>query len=152
MRTSNPFRAVFYFSLLALAGCAERTGAPTAPQEISITSKSPQAVEHYKQGRELAENGRIATAMEEFNAPSDPLGQSDLHFARGVMALAGGDAKAATQEFAQCVKEDSYCHWQQAVAEQMARNATAAQATRQKLLRSYRRDPMYLYVWSKLKA
>ena len=38
-----------------------------AAQEIPITSKSPEAIEHFKKGRALTENVRNAEAVEEFN-------------------------------------------------------------------------------------
>jgi tetratricopeptide (TPR) repeat protein len=45
--------------------------AATAPQTIPITSKSPQAVEEFKTGRELFENLRPAEALEHFKKATE---------------------------------------------------------------------------------
>src|SRR5262245_38449410 len=59
-------------SVLLLIACSSQPAPPPAaakpepPKEISITSKSPQAIEHFKTGRDLSENIRFAESAEEF--------------------------------------------------------------------------------------
>src|SRR5437867_4448732 len=58
-----------FAALLACSCSSANAPAPAktpAAQEISITSKSPEAVEHFKKGRDLAENIRTTEAAQEF--------------------------------------------------------------------------------------
>src|SRR5205823_3033694 len=65
---SNTVRAVMKRLLVSLAtlslvACSGTTPAePPKPAEIPITSKSPQAIDHFKKGRDLAENLRLPEA------------------------------------------------------------------------------------------
>ena len=54
---------------LSLSGCSSGTTSPPSnqPAEIPITSKSPEAIDHFKKGRTLLENVRSTEAAEEFN-------------------------------------------------------------------------------------
>ena len=54
---------------LSLSGCSSGTTSPPSnqPAEAPITSKSPEAIDHFKKGRTLVENVRNAEAAEEFN-------------------------------------------------------------------------------------
>jgi tetratricopeptide (TPR) repeat protein len=53
---------------LSLSGCTPSVPPPPpAPAEISITSKSPEAVEHFKTARALSENLRVSEAAAEFS-------------------------------------------------------------------------------------
>lgn len=58
-------------ALLSLVGCSREAPsaavAPPVPTEIPITSKSPEAIEHFKKGRAFAENLRNIEAVEELN-------------------------------------------------------------------------------------
>src|SRR5262245_46891716 len=60
-------------SVFMLCGCSRGNGSVPANQskdlqEIPITSKSTEAIAHFKKGRDLAENVRIAEAAQEFDA------------------------------------------------------------------------------------
>lgn len=64
-------RLLVAFAALSLFACSTANApAPaeqTAPQELPITSKSPEAVDHFKKGRDLADNLRQAEAVQELN-------------------------------------------------------------------------------------
>ena len=55
---------------LSLSACSSGTTSPpseqAAAQEIAITSKSPEAIDHFKKGRTLLENVRNSEAADEF--------------------------------------------------------------------------------------
>ena len=60
-------------AILALVGCSASksetpAAAPTAPATMTITSKSPEAIEHLKKGEILAVNQRTTEAVAEFDA------------------------------------------------------------------------------------
>jgi tetratricopeptide (TPR) repeat protein len=65
-------RLLVSLAALSLFACST-ANAPAPPaqdtttKELPITSKSPEAVEHFKKGRDLAENLRQAEAVEELN-------------------------------------------------------------------------------------
>jgi tetratricopeptide (TPR) repeat protein len=84
--------------------------------------------------------------------PSNVQLQSNVHHVMGAIAWAKGDPKAAADHFAQCVKDDSYCHWQHALAMEKAGDATGAEAMKEMLRTANRRDTIYLYVRGKLGA
>ena len=91
-----------------------------------------------------------ALEQESSTSPEDPVLRSSLHLAHGMLALAQSDAAGARAHFVQCLSVDAYCRWQEVVAAEKAGDRAGADATRAELLRVYRRDPVYLYVRSRL--
>lgn len=83
-------------------------------------------------------------------APANADLKSMAHFARGAEALAHGDARAAVQHFAQCDEQDYYCRMQLVTTQDKAGDKAGAESTRKELIQENRREPMYLYVRSKL--
>jgi hypothetical protein len=73
-----------------------------------------------------------------------------VHFAQGALAAAKKDFAGAGAHFAQCIDLDSYCLFQQVVAGDKAKDAAAAKAARDRLLRMYVRDPVHLYARTKV--
>ena len=57
--------------VLSFISCSSGAPAPAEqpkpPAEIPITSKSPEAIEHFKKGRDLSDNLRNAEAVEELD-------------------------------------------------------------------------------------
>src|SRR5258706_1248231 len=53
-------------SLFACSAAAPPPEAPKPPAEVPITSKSTEAIDHFKKGRDLADNQRNAEAAQEF--------------------------------------------------------------------------------------
>jgi tetratricopeptide (TPR) repeat protein len=104
-----------------------------------------------KMGDAAAAQKTVAALEQESSArPEEPLLQSSLHLARGMLALAQSDAAGAKAHFAQCLNVDVYCRWQEVLAAEKAGDRAGADAARAELLRVYRRDPVYLYVRSRL--
>src|SRR6266536_3407061 len=69
----NMKRVLFLAGVVLLWACSKQNGSAPANQstnvqEIPITSKSAEAVDHFKKGRDLAENVRLAEAAQEFDA------------------------------------------------------------------------------------
>lgn len=56
---------------LCVFACSGAAPTPTAsaksPSEMPLTSKSPDAIDHFKKGRDLADNSRFAEATQEFD-------------------------------------------------------------------------------------
>jgi Flp pilus assembly protein TadD len=77
--------------------------------------------------------------------PDDPLLQSTVHLAQGMLAVAQKDLKTARSHFDRCSDPDTYCHWQAFVVSQKAGDRAGADASRARLFRIYVRDPVYLY-------
>jgi len=84
--------------------------------------------------------------------PADSTSQSAAHLARGLAAMTGGDIMRARSEFAQCQGTDYYCHWYEVTAAERAGDRAGADAARQRLLKSYERDPIALFVRTRLTA
>lgn len=78
--------------------------------------------------------------------------QSAMHYGRGMLALAQGDTPGARAHFAQCMREDEMCKWQEVVTAEKAGDKAAASTMRDQLLKQYLRDPLHLIVWSRLSA
>jgi tetratricopeptide (TPR) repeat protein len=97
-----------------------------------------------------AEKTLAALEEEAKKAPSNAQLQSGLHFVRGSIALAKGDAKGAAEHFGQCIPEDAYCHWMHATAMEKAGDAAGGEAMKASLRAANLRDPTYLYVRGKL--
>ena len=62
-------RLLASFGIIALVACttAHAPEKSAAPAEVPITSKSPEAIEHFKKGRDLADNIRYPEAVAELN-------------------------------------------------------------------------------------
>jgi tetratricopeptide (TPR) repeat protein len=104
-----------------------------------------------KMGDAAAAQKTVAALEQESSTrPEDPQLQSSLHLARGMLALAQSDAADAKAHFAQCLSIDAFCRWQEVIAAEKAGDKAGADAARAELLRVYRRDPVYLYVRSRL--
>ena len=124
---------------------------PFATRNTRRLGLAVRAVVEGKMGDAAAAQKTVAALEQESSTrPDDPSLQSSLHLARGMLALAQSDAPAAKAHFAQCRSEDSYCRWQEILAAEKAGDRTGANAARSELLRVYRRDPVYLYVRSRV--
>ncbi len=73
-----------------------------------------------------------------------------MHYGRGVLAVAKGDAAGARGHFNQCSIEDELCKWQGIVAAEKAGETASAAIARDQLLKNYARDPLHLIVRSRL--
>ena len=61
-------RLLASFGVIALVACTTaQAPEKAAPAEVPITSKSPEAIEHFKKGRDLADNIRYPEATAELN-------------------------------------------------------------------------------------
>src|SRR5260221_711750 len=62
-------RLLVSLAALSLFSCSSAPApeAPKAPAEMPITSKSPEAIDHFKKGRDLYDNQRVVEATAEFN-------------------------------------------------------------------------------------
>jgi tetratricopeptide (TPR) repeat protein len=54
-------------SFISCSGSAPAPAPPKPPAEIPITSKSPEAIDHFKKGRDLSDNLRNAEAVQELD-------------------------------------------------------------------------------------
>jgi hypothetical protein len=90
-----------------------------------------------------------ALQQEATSRPDNPGLQSSMHYALGMLSVAKKDLTGASSHFAQCSSLDAYCGWQRVVAAEKSGDKAAIQAARDRLLRVYQRDPIYLYVRSK---
>ena len=124
---------------------------PFASKNTRQLGLALRSVAEGKMGDAAAAQKTVAALEQESSArPEDPLLQSSLHLARGMLALAQSDAAGAKAHFAQCLNVDVYCRWQEVLAAEKAGDRAGADAARAELLRVYRRDPIYLYVRSRL--
>jgi tetratricopeptide (TPR) repeat protein len=124
---------------------------PGATRNTRRLGLALRAVAEGKMGDATAAQKTVAALEQESStSPEDPVLQSSLHLARGMLALAQSDAAGAKAHFAQCLNTDVYCRWQEVVAAEKAGDRVGADAARAELLRVYRRDPVYLYVRSRL--
>jgi tetratricopeptide (TPR) repeat protein len=76
--------------------------------------------------------------------------QSAMHFARGLVAVAAGDAAGARAHFDQCIQTDEWCKWEGVLAAEKAGDKAGAAAARDALLKLYQRNAMHLIVRSRL--
>ena len=53
--------------MFACAAPAPEPAKPAAPAEVPITSKSPDAIDHFKKGRDLLDNLRVPEAAQEMD-------------------------------------------------------------------------------------
>jgi tetratricopeptide (TPR) repeat protein len=104
--------------------------------------------------RRVAEARRLLPTLKELASsdPEDQSLQSQLHFARGVVALAAGDRNAAVQHFSQCIPEATQCQVQLVAAQEELGDAPGAAATRARAVRSFHRCMRCLYFRARLLA
>jgi len=95
---------------------------------------------------------KTSTALDETAAAQadDPIAQTAMHYGRGMLAAAKGDAAAARAHFDQCSQEDEVCKWQGVVTAETAGDKAGAAAARKRLLKQYARDPIHLIMRSRL--
>ena len=122
----------------AAAPATPPPAAPAAPKEITVTSKSPQAVEAFKKGRDLYENGHFNESPAEFKkaleldpdfALAHALNGMVLTGAEGLKEIERGAAKLAGLPEAEALLVQVYLATKQgdsAKALAMARKLTAS--------------------------
>ena len=76
--------------------------------------------------------------------------QSAMHFGRGLLAVASGDAAGARAHFDQCSRTDEWCKWEGVLAAEKAGDKAGATAARDTLLKLYLRNATHLIVRSRL--
>ena len=102
--------------------------------------------------RDVAAATKTAAALDEAaaSAGDDPFAQNAMHYGRGMLAVAKGDAAGGRTHFEQCSPQDALCRWQGVVAAGRAGDKAGAAAARESLLKHYQRDPVALIVRSRL--
>jgi Flp pilus assembly protein TadD len=98
---------------------------------------------------------QAAAALEKLEEATKPVAKvafntSVLHNARGLVALARGDAKAAVEEMRGCLEADFNCQYDLVRAQEKAGDKEGAAATREAFFRVPRRGIEYVYLWKKL--
>ena len=104
-------------------------------------------------GNNTAEAEKTLAMLEKDAAesPNDLNVQSAAWWGRGVLKLAKGDAKSASEEMQKCVPSFDLCHFHQAIAQERAGDRAGAQATRTTLLAQQRsQDTFFLTLRSQL--
>jgi tetratricopeptide (TPR) repeat protein len=85
-------------------------------------------------------------------AQNDPDAQSAMHYGRGELAMAQKKAADALKHFAECAAEDQIARWRAMTAADMSGDKAAAASAREKLLKTYERDPLHLIIRSRIGA
>ena len=80
----------------------------------------------------------------------DPAARTAASYADGIVAMVKRDFASARTSFDACAAEDDWCQWQAIVAAQRAGDKASAATGRDRLLRLYRRDPIYLMIRSQV--
>jgi Flp pilus assembly protein TadD len=78
--------------------------------------------------------------------------QSAMHYGMGMTAMAKRDYAGARAHFDQCLKQDAECRWQLVIAADKANDKPGAEAARAATLKLYLRDPVHLWVRSRLQS
>jgi tetratricopeptide (TPR) repeat protein len=78
--------------------------------------------------------------------------QSAMHYGLGMVAMAKRDYPAARAHFEQCLTQDAHCRMQIVTAAQKAGDKSGAEMARETLLKLYVRDPVHLWVRSRLQG
>jgi tetratricopeptide (TPR) repeat protein len=97
-----------------------------------------------------AEKTAEALAQVAASRTDDLAAQGAMHYGRGMVAMAKGDAAAARAAFEQCTSDDDFCRGQLVAAAEKAGDAAGAAAAKDRLLKLYVRDPVHLVVRSGL--
>jgi tetratricopeptide (TPR) repeat protein len=80
----------------------------------------------------------------------DPVAQRTAAYANGMVAMAKKDFAGAGAQFDKCSQEDDVCQWQRIAALERAGKKDDAASSRERWMRLYKRDPVYLMVRSQL--
>jgi tetratricopeptide (TPR) repeat protein len=104
------------------------------------------------QMRDVAAATKTSAALDEAAATAgdDPVVQTAMHYGRGMLAIAKGDAPGARGHLDKCSSEDTICKWQGVVTAAKAGDKAGAAAAREQLLKNYQRDPVALIVRARL--
>jgi Flp pilus assembly protein TadD len=97
-----------------------------------------------------AEKTVAALDQEASSRPDDPAAMTAMHYGRGLLAAAQGDAASVKAHFDQCSRQDDVCKWQGVIAAEKAGDKVGAAAAREQVLKVYGRDPNALIVRSRL--
>ena len=73
-----------------------------------------------------------------------------MHYALGMAAMAKRDFAGARAHFEQCLTQDAECRMQIVTAARKAGDKPGAEAARAAILKLYVRDPVHLWVRSRL--
>jgi hypothetical protein len=111
-------------------------------EEVRASAYAGHADEAAKALAQLEEASKTVSQVA-FNA-------SLLKNARGLVALARGDAKAAVEEMRGCTDADFNCQYDLVHAQEKAGDGQGAAATREALFKVPRRGIEYVYLWKKL--
>jgi hypothetical protein len=111
--------------------------------------------EHVRSSAYAGHPDEAAKALEQLEAATKPVAQvafnaSVLQNARGLVALARGDAKGAVEAMRSCLEADFNCQYDLVRAQEKAGDAGGAAATREAFFRVPRRGIEYVYLWKKL--
>ena len=133
-------------------GIAESGKLPPAAERTIARQALSVRVSAEAKMNDAAAAEKTVLAMEQLasSRPDDPFLQSALHYGRGMLAVAKKDPKAAVSHFAQCIDQDFFCRWQEIQTAEASGAGAAAQTARDRFLRAYQRDPIALFVRSKL--
>lgn len=103
---------------------------------------------------QLPDAARTLAKLDEFAQAdlSGPFAVDATSYARGVLALAQGDARAAVQALSKCSASSSFCQLALAEAQEEAGETAAAATTREALRRANYRDPEYWFVRARIEA
>jgi hypothetical protein len=82
----------------------------------------------------------------------DVVAQSAMHYGLGMASMGERDFTGARAHFEQCLKRDPDCRRQIVAAAQKANDKPAAEAARAAILKLYVRDPVHLWVRSRLQS
>jgi tetratricopeptide (TPR) repeat protein len=104
------------------------------------------------QMRDVAAATKTSAALDEAagTAADNAVVQTAMHYGRGMLAVAKGDAPGARAHFDKCSREDTICKWQGVVTAGKAGDKAGAAAAREELLKNYGRDPVALIVRARL--
>jgi tetratricopeptide (TPR) repeat protein len=124
---------------------------PFAGNNIRRFALAARATIEARQGQaDAAKKTAEELQKEASTRPDDSSLQSTMHYALGMASLAAKDFANTASHLSQCVATDYFCRWQHISAAEKAGDKAAAQAAREGLLSLYQRDPIYLYVRTKL--
>ena len=76
--------------------------------------------------------------------------QSAMHYGLGMAAMAKRDYAGARTHFGQCLRQDAECRLQLVTAADKANDKPGADVARAATLKLYLRDPVHLWVRSRL--
>lgn len=101
---------------------------------------------------DAAERTAMALQQQAGERNDDVNAQSAMHYALGLAAMAKRDYPGARAHFEQCLTQDAECRMQIVTASQKAGDKPGAEAARAAILKLYVRDPVHLWVRSRLQG